>query len=85
MISSDKLCCMSTVEMGISGWTYDEWRGRFYPPKLSHTIELEFAGQKLPSIEINRTFYPLQKHGASELYVIGYNDVYVYFNNDAKV
>ncbi len=46
------------IEIGISGWTYDGWRGTFYPPKLPHHKELEFASRKLPSIEINGTFYP---------------------------
>jgi len=52
---------MSTVEVGISGWTYEGWRGTFYPPKLSHKKELEFASRELPTIEINGTFYSLQR------------------------
>ena len=52
---------MSNVEVGISGWTYGGWRGTFYPPKLSHKRELEFASRQLPSIEINGTFYSLQR------------------------
>lgn len=52
---------MSLVEIGISGWTYDGWRGTFYPPKLSHKKELEFASRQLPTIEINGTFYSLQR------------------------
>lgn len=49
------------IEIGISGWTYDGWRGTFYPHKLPHHKELEFASRKLPSIEINGTFYSLQR------------------------
>ena len=49
------------VEVGISGWTYKGWRGTFYPEKLSHKKELEYASRKLPTIEINGTFYSLQK------------------------
>lgn len=52
---------MSVVEIGISGWTYEGWRGTFYPPKLSHKKELEFASRELPTIEINGTFYALQR------------------------
>lgn len=52
---------MSIVEVGISGWTYDGWRGTFYPEKLAHKKELEYASSKLPTIEINGTFYALQK------------------------
>lgn len=52
---------MSTVEVGISGWNYQGWRGSFYPPKLSHSKELQFASRQLPSIEVNGTFYSLQR------------------------
>jgi uncharacterized protein YecE (DUF72 family) len=52
---------MSNVEIGISGWTYAGWRGTFYPKKLSHKKELEFASRELPTIEINGTFYSLQR------------------------
>jgi uncharacterized protein YecE (DUF72 family) len=49
------------VRVGISGWRYAGWRGVFYPPKLAQRRELEFAATKFPSIEINGTFYSLQK------------------------
>jgi len=49
------------IEIGISGWTYEGWRGTFYPQKLPHHKELEFASRQLPSIEINGTFYSLQR------------------------
>lgn len=49
------------IEIGISGWTYEGWRGSFYPHKLPHHKELEFASRQLPSIEINGTFYSLQR------------------------
>lgn len=52
---------MSRVVVGISGWSYKGWRGTFYPSKLPQRKELEFASRKLPSIEINGTFYYLQK------------------------
>lgn len=52
---------MSCVEVGISGWTYKGWRGTFYPPKLPIKKELSFASRELPSIEINGTFYALQR------------------------
>lgn len=50
-----------SVYVGISGWTYDGWRGSFYPPKLKHKEELFFASRELPTIEINGTFYALQR------------------------
>ncbi|MFN7027041.1 MAG: DUF72 domain-containing protein [Pseudorhizobium sp.] len=50
-----------TVRIGISGWTYNPWRGVFYPPHLPQKQELAFAASRFPTIEINGTFYSLQK------------------------
>jgi uncharacterized protein YecE (DUF72 family) len=49
------------IRVGIGGWTYEPWRGTFYPPGLPHARELEYAGAHLTAIEINATFYRLQK------------------------
>ncbi len=49
------------VRIGISGWRYPPWRGVFYPPKLAQRRELAFASRMLPSIEINGSFYSLQR------------------------
>jgi uncharacterized protein YecE (DUF72 family) len=49
------------IRIGISGWRYAPWRGVFYPPKLPQRQELEFASSKLSSLEINGTFYSLQR------------------------
>jgi uncharacterized protein YecE (DUF72 family) len=49
------------LRIGISGWTYPPWRGVFYPADLAHRRELEFASRQVNSIEINGTFYALQK------------------------
>ena len=46
---------------GIGGWTYEPWRGSFYPAGLPHARELSFASRALTSIEINGTFYRTQK------------------------
>lgn len=45
------------IRIGIGGWTYEPWRGVFYPDKLSQKKELEYASSKLTSIEINGTYY----------------------------
>jgi uncharacterized protein YecE (DUF72 family) len=50
-----------TVRIGIGGWTYAPWRGLFYPDKLPHSKELEYASRQLGAIEINSTFYGRQK------------------------
>ncbi|MGO4300535.1 DUF72 domain-containing protein [Leifsonia sp. RAF41] len=52
---------MALARIGISGWTYAPWRGVFYPPKLQHRLELEYASERLDSIEINGSFYSLQR------------------------
>jgi uncharacterized protein YecE (DUF72 family) len=49
------------VCIGISGWRYAGWRGRFYPPKLPQRSELAFAAKNFDSIEINGTHYSLQR------------------------
>jgi uncharacterized protein YecE (DUF72 family) len=43
--------------VGIGGWTFEPWRGVFYPDKLSQKKELGYASSKLTSIEINGTYY----------------------------
>jgi uncharacterized protein YecE (DUF72 family) len=50
-----------SIRVGISGWTYPPWRGVWYPKGLPHRRELEFAAGRLSSIEINGSFYALQR------------------------
>src|ERR1700716_3132843 len=52
---------MGTVRIGISGWTYAPWRGVFYPRGLRQKDELAYASGLFRSIEINGTFYGLQR------------------------
>ncbi len=49
------------VRIGISGWRYAPWRGIFYPKGLPQRSELAFASRMLPTIEINGSFYSLQR------------------------
>ena len=49
------------MRVGISGWRYPAWRGDFYPKGLPQRRELEYAGEHLTSIEINGSFYSLQR------------------------
>ena len=49
------------IRIGISGWTYAPWRGRFYPPGLPRRRELAFAAGHFATIEVNGTFYSLQR------------------------
>ncbi|NTH49320.1 DUF72 domain-containing protein [Agrobacterium rhizogenes] len=50
-----------TIRIGISGWTYAPWRGVFYPQGLTQKRELGYASRQFSSIEINGTFYGLQR------------------------
>lgn len=47
--------------VGVSGWRYPSWRGDFYPSGLVQRRELEFIGEQLSSVEINGSFYSLQR------------------------
>ncbi|WP_027798067.1 DUF72 domain-containing protein [Paraburkholderia dilworthii] len=49
------------IRVGIGGWTYAPWRGVFYPQDLTQKHELEYASRQFSTIEINGTFYGLQK------------------------
>ena len=50
-----------SARIGISGWTYAPWRGVFYPKGLPHRLELSYVAERLNSLEINGTFYALQR------------------------
>src|SRR5688572_13745804 len=62
---------MSTIRIGISGWRYEPWRGVFYPTGLAQRRELEYASRAFPTIEINGSFYSLQR---PESYAAWYRD-----------
>jgi uncharacterized protein YecE (DUF72 family) len=49
------------IRVGISGWTYPPWRGVFYPPGLRQADELRHAASRLGSVEVNGSFYALQR------------------------
>jgi uncharacterized protein YecE (DUF72 family) len=51
----------SQEHIGISGWRYAPWRGEFYPADLAQRRELEYASRQLNSIELNGSFYSLQR------------------------
>ena len=50
-----------SIRIGISGWTYAPWRGVFFPKGWPHKRELEYAARQVASIEINGSFYSLQR------------------------
>lgn len=49
------------VRIGTSGWRYSPWRKKFYPPELPQRRELEYLASRLNSVEINGSFYSLQR------------------------
>lgn len=49
------------ARIGISGWRYAPWRGTFYPKGLPQRRELEYAAGQLDSLELNGSFYSLQR------------------------
>jgi len=49
------------IYAGTGGWTYEPWRGSFYPAGLAQKRELEFASRNLTAIEVNGTYYGSQK------------------------
>jgi uncharacterized protein YecE (DUF72 family) len=52
------------IRIGIGGWTFPPWRGVFYPDKLPHSRELDFAARAFGAIEINATFYGRQSRAS---------------------
>ncbi|HEY5373800.1 MAG TPA: DUF72 domain-containing protein, partial [Polyangiaceae bacterium] len=46
---------------GTSGFSYAEWKGRFYPEALPDAQMLRFYASRLPTVEINNTFYQMPK------------------------
>src|SRR5688572_16803267 len=52
---------MPRIFVGISGWTYPPWRGNFYPAGLPQRLELAYASRRFNALEINGTFYSLQR------------------------
>jgi uncharacterized protein YecE (DUF72 family) len=52
---------MAQIRIGVSGWRYTPWRGVFYPRDLPQRLELAYAARKFPTLEINGSFYSLQR------------------------
>jgi uncharacterized protein YecE (DUF72 family) len=52
---------MGEIRIGTSGWVYPPWRGVFYPPGLARKRELEHLSRQVTSVEVNGSFYSLQR------------------------
>jgi uncharacterized protein YecE (DUF72 family) len=66
------------VRIGISGWTYPPWRGVFYPKEVKQKNELQYASNTFNSIEINGTFYSLQRPTSFEKWAAETPDDFVF-------
>jgi uncharacterized protein YecE (DUF72 family) len=66
------------IHIGIGGWDFDPWRGTFYPPGLAKTKQLHHASRRLTAIEINATFYKLQKPELFERWAADTPDDFVF-------
>ncbi len=69
---------MSELRIGTSGWSYKEFRGKFYPEGLPQRLELDYASGRMNSIEINGTFYSLQSPASFEKWAASTADDFVF-------
>ena len=67
-----------TVRIGISGWTYPRWRGTFYPRWLPQRQELRYAAERMNSVEINGSFYSLQRRSSFEAWAASVPEDFVF-------
>ena len=67
-----------TVRIGTSGWNYPEWRGGFYPDGLVHRDELRYLASQLNSVELNGSFYSLQRPSSYRSWFVQTPDDFVF-------
>jgi uncharacterized protein YecE (DUF72 family) len=66
------------IRIGLSGWAYAPWRGHFYPKGLGQKRELSYAAEQFPALEVNGTFYGLQKPEVFERWAEAVPDDFVF-------
>jgi len=66
------------IHVGIGGWDYDPWRGTFYPADLPKARQLHHASRRVSAIEINATFYKLQRPELFERWAADVPDDFVF-------
>jgi len=72
------------LRIGISGWRYVGWRGKFYPKGLPQHRELEFASGTFNSVEINGSFYSLQRSSSYQRWYSDTPDDFVFSVKGAR-
>lgn len=60
-MESEPIESRGTTRIGVSGWRYARWRGDFYPAGLPQRRELEYIGEQFTTVELNGSFYSLQR------------------------
>ncbi|MFA5970571.1 MAG: DUF72 domain-containing protein [Sphingomonas sp.] len=68
----------TSIRVGIGGWTYEPWRGTFYPDRWPHKRELDYAASKLTAIEINGTYYSSFKPASFAAWAAAVPDDFVF-------
>jgi uncharacterized protein YecE (DUF72 family) len=66
------------IRIGTSGWLYPPWRGVFYPKGLPHRRELEYISRQVDSVEINGSFYSLQRPASYQRWAAETPDDFVF-------
>src|SRR6478672_10878273 len=80
-----RIFAMADLRIGLSGWSYREWRGGgFYPKGLAQRKELEYSSSRVNSIEINGTFYSLQSPLSFEKWAAQTPDNFVFAIKGSK-
>lgn len=64
--------------IGLSGWNYPKWRGKFYPKGLPQKDELAYVCQQFPTLELNSPFYRLQRTSTYEKWAAAAPDSFVF-------
>lgn len=77
-MSSGNAAARGDVRIGLSGWTYKSWRGPFYPTGLPHKQELAHIGSVFSTVEINGTFYSMQRPDSFAKWVDATPDHFVF-------
>jgi len=75
---------MSELRIGVSGWSYPEWRGVFYPKGLVQRRELEYVGERMNSVEINGSFYSLQNPDSYQKWAAATPDDFIFALKGSK-
>ena len=66
------------IRVGTSGWNYGHWRGLFYPRGLPASRWLAYVAERLPTVEVNGTFYSLTRPAACDAWRAAVPDGFVF-------